>query len=213
MADMGRDITVSGRGEASGPYDRATLRLAATARAATPADATARAAYAMSRVRESVLARGVPDSALATGAVSLSPVHDPWPTVTGYDATLELTVVTDDVDGVGTLVVGAVEAGGDSSRIDGVSFSHRDRAELERLARERAYADARAKAEHFAGLAGQALGEVRHVVEGGLAVPVAGRQKLSLRAADAYDGGIPVDAGEGAVVAGVSITWALGPAV
>ncbi len=32
-------------------------------------------------------------------------------------------------------------------------------------ARDAAYADARAKAEQYAGLAGQALGEVRHVVE------------------------------------------------
>ena len=44
---MGRSVTVTGRGRTSAAYDEATLRLAASARAANPSDATARATYAM----------------------------------------------------------------------------------------------------------------------------------------------------------------------
>ena len=49
-----------------------------------------------------------------------------------------------------------------------------------------AYADARAKAEQYAGLAGQALGEVRHVVEAEIGGGVAPRGKaMAMAAADA----------------------------
>lgn len=209
---MGRSVTTTGTGEASAPFDRATLALGVTARASTPGDATARAGYALGRVRDSVLARGVPAESLTTGAVSLSPVHDPWPTVVAYEASFALRVQTDDLDGVGSLLVSAVDAGGESARVDGVTFAHRDAAELDRQARERAYAHARAKAEQYSGLSGQALGEVRHVVEGAVTTPVPGRFAKAM-AAESFTGGAPVDPGEGTVTAAVTVTWALGPAM
>lgn len=209
---MGRSVTVTGHGEARAPYDRATLVLGVTARASVPGDATARAAYALGRVRDAVLARGVADSALATGAVTLSPVHDPWPTVVGYDASFALRVRAEDLDGVGSLLVAAIEAGGDSSRVDGVEFGHREPGDLARAARDRAYGDARARAEQYAGLAGQALGEVRQVIEGAVSGPAPVSRQLKAMAADAYTGGVPVDAAEGVVTADVTVVWALGPA-
>ena len=207
---MGRSVTVTGRGRASAAYDEATLRLAAAARAANPSDATARATYAMAQIREAVIAGGVDASALTTTNVSLSPVHDPWPTVVAYEASLGLAVRLLDLSRVGSLLVAAIDAGGDGARIDGISFSHQDAALLEREARDAAFADARAKAEQYAGLAGQALGEVRHVVEGGGggATPIGKRARMASAPMP-----VPIDAGEGTVVADVSVTWALGPAV
>jgi uncharacterized protein YggE len=209
---MGRSVTVTGRGRASAVYDEATLRLAASARAANPSDATARATYAMAAMREAVLAGGAQESALSTTHVSLSPVHDPWPTVSAYEASLSLSVRLSDLTRVGSLLVAAVDAGGDGARVDGIWFSHRDAAELERAARDSAFADARAKAEQYAGLAGQVLGEVRHVVEaelGGGAVP-RGMKSMAMASEAA---GAPIDAGEGTVTSVVTVTWALGPAV
>lgn len=207
---MGRSVTVTGQGEASAPYDSATLALGVTARAAVPSDATARAGYALAQVRDAVLARGVEPAALSTGAVSLTPVHDPWPTVVAYEASFALVVRTEDIAAVGTLLVAAVDAGGDGARVDGVTFGHRDSAELGRAAREAAYADARAKAQQYAGLAAQALGEVRHVVEGGPGGSPRPMQRL-MQAASVE--AVPLDGGEGSVRAAVTVTWALGPAV
>ena len=208
---MGRSVTVTGRGDATAPYDSVNLALGATARAATPGDATARAGYALSRVRDAVLARGVTEHALATGAVSLVPVHDPWPTVVAYEASFALTVRMEDLDGVGSLLVAAVDAGGDGARVDAVTFGHRDPAALAQQARAHAFANARAKAEQYAGLSGQALGEVRHVAEAtaGSVRPFPGAR---LQAASPA-AGAPIDAGEGAVVAEVTVVWALGPVV
>jgi len=208
---MGRSVTVTGRGRASAAYDLAVLRLAASARAANPSDATARATYAMSSMREAVLAAGVEPAHLTTTTVSLTPVHDPWPTVTGYEATLGLSVRVADLGTVGTLLVAAIDAGGDGARVDGITFSHADSVGLERTARDLAYADALDKAQQYAGLAGQSLGEVRHMVEaevGGGATP-----KGVMLAAASPSGGVPVDAGEGAVTSVLTVTWALGPSV
>ena len=207
---MGRSVTVTGRGHAAAAYDEATLRLAASARAASPSDATARATYAMSAMRDAVLAGGVEVAGLSTTNVSLNPVHDPWPTVVAYEASLGLAVRLDDLARVGSLLVAAVDAGGDGARVDGIFFSHQDAAALEREARDAAFADARAKAEQYAGLAGQALGEVRHVVEGGAH---AGPMPRMVAAAMADSAGAQIDAGEGSVAAVVVVTWTLGPAV
>ena len=207
---MGRSITVSGQGRARSAYDEATLQLAASARATSPSDATARATYAMSAMREAVLSGGVEASSLSTTNVSLNPVHDPWPTVVAYEASLGLAVRLTDLSRVGSLLVAAIDAGGDGARVDGIAFSHRDAAALARAARDAAFLDARTKAEQYAGLAGQALGEVRHVVEGDA---VDGAHRHAVRLAAHTGGAVPVDAGEGTVVATVSVTWALGPAV
>ncbi len=204
---MARTVTTTGYGEASGPYDRATLVLAVAARAASPGDATTRAGYAVSQVRQAVLARGVREHALTTGAVTLSPVHDPWPTVVSYEASFGLRLELDDVEGVGSLLVAAVDAGGDAARVDGVRFGHREPHTLARLARDRAYADALVRAQQYAGLAGQALGEVRRVVEG--AASLGGPVRMAAMAVEQE--AVPVDGGEGSVRATVTVTWALGP--
>ena len=57
---MGRTVTVTGRGRASAAYDEATLRLAATARAANPSDATARAPYSLAALPVAGLAASPP---------------------------------------------------------------------------------------------------------------------------------------------------------
>ena len=207
---MGRSVTVTGRGQASAPHDQATLRLAATARAANPSDATARATYSMAGMRDAVVAAGADPAKLATTHVSLSPVHDPWPTVVGYEATLGLAVRITDLDHVGSLLVAAVGAGGDGARVDGIEFSHSDPAALASQAREAAYADAVAKAAQYAGLAGQALGEVRHVVEAGT---VGGPVPRMMAMVASTDAGLPIDGGEGTVAAVLTVTWALGPSV
>jgi uncharacterized protein YggE len=160
-------------------------------------------------MREAVLRAGATETDLATTHVSLSPVHDPWPTVAGYEASLSLTVRLLDLARVGSVLVAAVDAGGDGARVEGISFTHRDPSSLQREARDAAYADARAKAEQYAGLAGVALGEVRHVAEAGPGVAPGPRAMRAMAEAAAP----PVDAGEGQVTASVTVTWSLGPAV
>jgi uncharacterized protein YggE len=166
----------------------------------------------MQAMREAVVRGGASEQSLQTTGVSLNPVHDPWPTVSGYEASLSLAVRLTDLEHVGSVLVAAVQAGGDGARVEGITFSHDDAAALETAAREAAFADARAKAEQYAGLAGQALGEVRHVVEAELGAGPAPRFMRAM-AAEAAAAPPPIDGGEGSVAAVITVTWALGPAL
>jgi uncharacterized protein YggE len=165
----------------------------------------------MQAMREAVVRSGANEHTLQTTSVSLNPVHDPWPTVVAYEASLSLAVRLTDLEHVGSILVAAVQAGGDGARVDGIAFSHDDAAGLESAARDAAYANARAKAEQYAGLAGQSLGEVRHIVEAEMGSGIAPRRMMAMAAESG--GGMPVDGGEGTVSAVVTVTWALGPSV
>jgi len=163
----------------------------------------------MSGMREALVRGGVGESSLSTTNVSLSPVHDPWPTVVAYEASVSLAAKLSDLSHVGSLLVAAIDAGGDGARIDGITFSHKDSAGLEAAARDAAFADAHAKADQYARLAGQLLGEVRHVAEselGGVPVP----QRMVAAAVNM--GAVPIDGGEGSVTALVIVSWSLVPA-
>lgn len=208
IGSMERHVTVTGRGQVSAPYDAATLSLAANARAAKPADAAARAAYSMNGLREAVLAHGITAASLVTTAVQLNPVHDPWPTVVAYEATLSIAVSISDLGSMGSLLVAAVEAGGDGARVDGVSFRHQQSVELAREARALAFADARLKAEQYAELAGQPLGEVRQVLEAGDSIARGGGSVMRAVAAE-----LPIDPGAGQIDALITVSWVLGSAV
>lgn len=208
IGSMERHVTVTGRGQVSAPYDAATLSLAANARAAKPADAAARAAYSMNGLREAVLAHGITAASLVTTAVQLNPVHDPWPTVVAYEATLSIAVSINDLGSMGSLLVAAVEAGGDGARVDGVSFRHQQSVELAREARALAFADARLKAEQYAELAGQPLGEVRQVLEAGDSIARGGGSVMRAVAAE-----LPIDPGAGQIDALITVSWVLGSAV
>ncbi len=204
---MDKGVTVVGVGAATGARDTCTLSLGADVRGSTAESALGGAGECLGRMRSALLSAGVAESALATEAVSLSPVYDDYPTVSGYAASLGLRVRVDRVDDVGTLLGAVVSAGGDGARVQGVAFSHADPAGLEDAAREAAVADARAKAERLAGLAGRSLGEAVSIEE----VPgyAPGPRPMMARMAMADAAPVPVDAGESAVTVSVRVRWAL----
>jgi Uncharacterized conserved protein len=59
----------------------------------------------------------------------------------------------------------AVGAGGNAVRVNGISLDLEDTGALVSSARDRAYADARAKAEQYAKAAGRSLGDVMSITE------------------------------------------------
>jgi uncharacterized protein YggE len=91
--------------------------------------------------------------------------------------------------------------------VDQVRLDVADRSEGLSRARDAAFADARAKAEQYAGLSRSELGSVLGVAESG-SMPLAGRQmKTMALAMDA--GGMPVEGGDLDLIATVTVTWAL----
>lgn len=198
-------ITVTGTGSAYGTHDVCTISLGAEVQARTPQDALARVSYAATRMREALLNGGVDLTSLATGAVALQTLHDPWPTVSGYSASVAITARVHDLDAVGGLLTAAVEAGGDAARVHQVSFSHSDPAALRDAARTAAFEDARSSATRYADLAERRLGEVLAVEEGyGASTPVPRMVAASPAMKD-----MTFDAGDGPVSVSVTVRFGL----
>jgi len=204
-----RGIWVTGTGVASGPRDECLLTVGSEVRAGTAAQALAESSAALERMRGVLLRAGVPGAAMTTSAVSLTPAYDQYPTVAGFHASVQLTASTRDLAGSGALLSDLVVAGGDAARVHQVTFRHADQAALAAHARDAAWADALARAEQLATLAGRQLGEVVSIDESESRgrPPIPGRMVAA--AAEAGPTAVPLDAGEGAVVVSLTVGWAL----
>jgi uncharacterized protein YggE len=156
-----RTITVSGHGTAAATPDTAVVRVSAVHRAEALADALAGAESARA---EMVAAAG--DLVVSTVNLSVWPVHEE-----GRRASVEarhtLTIATGDLATANDLLGRLAADVGDRLQVEGVELTVKDPTAALGKAREAAFADARAKAEHLAALADATLGQVEAVVEGG----------------------------------------------
>ena len=119
--------------------------------------------------------------------------------ITGYEVSNNLTVLVRDLETVDDVIDGAVDAGGDNIRFNGLSFSLEDTTELESEARSAAVSDLEAKAAELAGLAGVELGELVYLTESGGYQPPIVRAEFALArmAADSAGGeATPISPGE-----------------
>ena len=176
-------IWVSGTGTVTVAPDLAVLTVGVEARANTVREALADAADAMTDIISTLEDEGVGSEDIQTRAFSINPQYT-WRertddeggryserVLTGYVVNNRAIVRLRDLGRVGEMVDLVAGAGGDLTRIEGVSFTIEDPEPHRAEAREAAVEQARAKAEQFARDAGVTLGQVVVVAEGGGAVP------------------------------------------
>jgi len=163
-------IWVSGEGKVTAVPDIATLRLGIEAQAATVAEAQADAAEAMDDVMAALKDNGVAEKDIQTQYFSVNKVTR-WDDrtyeeiVTGYRVTNMVIAKIRDVEEAGSVIDVVVAAGGDLVRIDNISFSIDDPSVYQEEARQKAIADAKAKAENMARLSGVGLGKPTYISE------------------------------------------------
>ena len=206
---MDKGIWVTGSGTASGSRDECAITVGSEVRRPSAAGALAASAESLEQMRAVLLGSGVPESALATSAVSLSPVYDEYPTVAGFQAAVQLTATTRDIAAAGELLTSVVEAGGDAARVHDVSFRHSDASGLMGRARDAAWADALARAGQLAALAGRELGEVLAIDETVGRPRPPGPMRMAAMAESDMAGKMSLDAGEGSVVVSLTVGWSL----
>ena len=129
--------------------------------------------------------------------------------VTGYRVSQELTAKVRDMDSIGGLIDQLVEAGGDLTRVNGISFTVEDPAPLMEEAREEAIRDLLSRAQAMADAAGVDLGALGYLSESGARVLDVREESFAraLPAAMAFDSvsvSTPVSAGEITVTANVT---------
>ncbi len=162
---------VTGQGKVMAVPDIATLRLGIEAQEATVAEAQSQATEAMDRVMAALIDNGVAEKDIQTQYFSIRQITR-WDRdkeeeiVIGYRVTNKVNAKVREIDKAGAVIDAVAAAGGDLTRIDSIDFSVDDPSAYYEEARKEAMADAKAKAEQLADLAGVRLGKPTYISEG-----------------------------------------------
>jgi uncharacterized protein YggE len=158
------DITVVGEGAVAAAPDVMRLQAGVEVRRRSAAEAFAEVRAAAARLTEALRGAGIASEDLRTTELSLGPEYDAYPQVSAYRAAQGVEAVIRDLARADQ-VIDVVAGVGEEARLNGVAFEVSDPAAALRQARDRAFADAAAKAAQYAELADRRLGGVVSVSE------------------------------------------------
>lgn len=203
-------ITVSGEGEVSVVPDLATLSLGVEAQDTTVTAAQDQAAAAMEMVMAALTDNGIAEEDIQTRYFSIYDVtrwdDETWEEETiGYRVSNTVSVKIRNMDSIGSIIDAVVEAGGDLTRVNGISFSVEDPSMYYDEAREEAMADAKARAEALAELGGVKLGKPTYITEGSYQSGIT--YYGAARVDEAMESETPISAGETEITLNVQVTY------
>lgn len=172
------------------------------------ADAQAEADAKMVEVIAALVAAGIAEDAIQTTWYNVSVINDydeygRMKGVIGYQVSHQVTVVTEDLDGLGALIDMVVSKGANS--IYGITFFARDSTAAASQARTLAVENAKAKAAELAAAVGVELGRLVRVSE--TYSPSAPAVRSEAAMADGMGGGAPIQTGSLQVQVGVQLVY------
>ena len=188
---MPRTISVSGTGNIDATPDIARLALAVQRRDTNmqvARDATVKVSKAFLALCSKL---GIKESKIRTSGLTIQPEYR-WDEkenkqiFTGYFVQRQLQVEINDLDKLGDVIEGAIDAG--VNEVSPPQLDSSKRKDLNRDALAAATADAKANAERIATSLGVKLGPVRTVVAGGAAPPPMPMQEMRMAAMAMSDG-------------------------
>ncbi|MBV9010459.1 MAG: SIMPL domain-containing protein [Pseudonocardiales bacterium] len=208
--DVQRTVSVTGVGRVEAAADLLFLNLAVETQAVTATAALAENNRLAAAVLSALKAHGIEEQDIQTTQLSIDPItaqqdqNDTQPPrIVGYRVRNGLRARLRDVPGAGAIIDAAVQAGGDATRIGGISFSFADPSGLLVAARKGAIGDARARAQQLADGLGVGLGNVISISEsdtsGGPTVPEFSRAEFAAP--------IPILPGESEVTLQITVSY------
>ncbi len=211
-------VSITGIGEVTAAPDTAFVTSGVTSQGATAREALDANTAAMNELLATLKAAGIEARDIQTSGFSVNPnyVYSDArdangytlpPKIDGYQVYNTVNVRVRDLATLGAVLDKAVTVG--ANTINGISFTVADPTTLLDEARKAAFADARKKAELYAGLAGEDLGEIKMISESqGYSQP----EPYMMRAmsADAASAPVPVAGGELSFSISVQVSWELG---
>ena len=209
-------LWVVGEGKVSAVPDVAIISLGIEAQAKTVAEAQNQAAGAMDMVMKALTGNGVADKDIQTQRFSIVQVTR-WnkdlnrDEVIGYQVTNMVTAKIRNLDRTGTVIDAVAAAGGDLTRVQSIGFAIDDPAKYYKDARDKAMADALARAKQIAAGADIKLGRPTYISEGQLYVPqpriVNYDMKLAAGASVPTAVPTPISAGESEIRLSVQVVY------
>ncbi|MCI0426236.1 MAG: SIMPL domain-containing protein [Actinobacteria bacterium] len=201
-------ISVTGSGEVTGTPDTLTVDLGVSVLGDTVSEAAATAAGHAEAVIAALTDGGVDRADITTTNYTISPEYD-WrgneQRLLGYRVMNTVQATIRDIAAAGSILDGAVAAGGDATQVHGIVFEIEEDSEMLVNAREAAWNDALAKARQLADLSGQTLGLAVSITETVSTPPI-----IWDRALVAEDTGTPIEPGTSAVTVVLQVQFALG---
>ncbi|MEY9927855.1 uncharacterized protein YggE [Catenulispora sp. GP43] len=161
-------ITVQGTGKVTGTPDTLILTLTVSDTAADVSSAMNTLAATMGAVQNSLTGNKVATADQKTSGLNVGPQYADSggkTTVTGYQASENLTVTLRDPKSAGATISAASAAGGNATQISGLSTDLQNTSGPLSQARDAAFNDAKVKAAQYAKSAGRTLGQVVRVEE------------------------------------------------
>jgi uncharacterized protein len=210
----GRTITVVGQGKASGTPDIAHINIGVETTGTSAQEAVSANSTQMATLLAKLKAMGIADKDIQTSNYSIyTEQPQPKPGLPGgnttgnetpiYHVSNQVNVTVRDTSKLGDALDQAVSAG--ANNVYGVSFEVSDTSKLEADARANAMADAKARAQNLAQLAGVSLGEVQTVSEViGSPMPIYAQAAMGMGG-----GGTPIQPGEFQVNVNVQVTYTI----
>jgi uncharacterized protein YggE len=203
-----RQVTVVGSGEVKGVPDTLTANVSLEA---TAPDATAALNQTSSRTQaviDALVGSGIDRKDIGTSQLSLQQQFGDSSTPVGYTASNSLTVKIRKIDTASGALALISTTGGNNTRINSVNFAVEDDSQLVKDARNRAFHDAKDRAEQYAELSGLTLGEVVSISEVGTGSAPPSPPPLP-RGAMADAMAVPLEPGQQTVGFSVTVVWEL----
>lgn len=199
-------VTVSGEAAVAVVPDAANIRIGVTTQAKTARAASDANAKDMSAVVAAMKDAGIAERDIQTASMSLQPQYDPkqpsGSRLVGFQVNNMVTIKLRDVGKLPGVLDRAIGAG--ANEMSGIEFVVSEESKLLDKARTAAVADARRKAELYAGAAGMKIGRVMAISEESAAPP---RLYAPMRAGIAASA--PVSPGEQSLRAVVTVSFEL----
>lgn len=167
-------IAVSGTGEVLGTPDTLQMRFGVSVLRPTVDQAVGDAANLADDLVGALEAGGVASDDIQTSNYSISPEYDyssDQRRLVGYRVDNTVIAKIRDLEAAGSVIDSTVSSVGNEIQVSGVSFSIEDDTELIAAARAAAWADAQAKAQQLADLAGVTLGSAVTISESFASAP------------------------------------------
>ncbi len=206
--DATRSIRVQGTGGVDARPDQAVILAAVVDQQAHAGAALEANAKEMRRVLLKLGEFAVAEADIQTRNFSVTPIFErrqsgtSTPRIIGYRVVNRIEVKVRELARLGAMLDALVAAGAD--RTDGIRFSIKEPAPLADKARLRAMADARRKAELYAGAAGVRVGRVLEIAEQGVSMP---RPRLLKATEMRARSAVPIAPGEQRVSATVTVVY------